>query len=101
MSIARFGFEVEQRAAEEITYAVVTTAWASAPASITATLIDLSDGNKDVGEDCLKGLASAVGDVITLPQVLALEENHNYFYDVTFEADGDKFAFFLKIHALR
>jgi hypothetical protein len=102
VSLAAFGFEIEQRIAEAITYRVLTTAWASGPESITATLTDLSDGGKDVSEDCLKGTATSDGDdVITLPQVLALEENHSYLLDVTFEADGDTFAFYLKIHALK
>lgn len=101
MSLATFGFEVEQRISEAITYRVTTTAWRSSPAEITAAIYDLNDGDKDVSSTCLKGTAQATGDVITLPQVFALEENHNYFLDVTFEADGDTFAFFLRIHGLR
>jgi hypothetical protein len=82
---------------EKITYSVTTTPWGSTPSAIVVKAFDTSDSYKDVTATVMPvGVGIAVGDVITLPELLALTVGHTYRIEVKFVANAQTFeAFFL------
>lgn len=92
-----------QREAESIRYRVTTTPWASNPSSVSVTLWDMisSTVENNVTSAKVTGLATVVGDDITLPNVHSLVKGHRYRLDVSFVSDGNTFVIPIIIKAIR
>jgi len=85
---------------ESIPYSITTTPWGSSPASISVTAWDVSAGAyTDVTATVIPGSASAVGDVITLPNLLSLTQGHKYRIEVKFTCSGKIFECYFYVWA--
>jgi len=79
-----------QGADEEVTYTLTTTPWGSSPSNVVVTVYDitLESVRENVTSTVTSGSPSVNGDVITLPVILDLVENHNYRVEVKFTTGG-------------
>jgi hypothetical protein len=92
----------EQGIDEEIVYSITSTPWGSSPTSIVVTAFDFTSGEyTDVSSTVLSGSASAVGDVITLPILRDLTENHKYRIEVKFTCTGNVFEPYFIVNCKR
>jgi hypothetical protein len=92
----------EQGIDEEIVYSITTTPWGSSPTSIVVTAYDFTSGEyTDVSATVLSGSANAVGDVITLPKLQDLTENHKYRIEVKFTCSGNVFEPYFIVNCKR
>lgn len=69
---------------EQIVYTLDVSAWGLSPTSPAVKAYDMSDAHKDVTATVLSGTASVAGNVITLPKVKSLTQNHRYRIEVQF-----------------
>jgi len=81
---------------EEIVYTLTTTNWGSDPSSPSVVVKDLSAASADVTSTVTSGDASASGDVVTLPTIKSLTQDHIYRVEVKFTCSGSVYeAYFL------
>jgi len=62
---------------EEILYSITTTPWGSNPFNVVVKAYDESNDLQDVTATVLDGVPSVTGDVITIPTVKSLTEDHS------------------------
>lgn len=87
---------------EEITYSITTTPWGSSPSLIAVKVYDASNAYTDVTSTVMPvGAGSAVGDVITLPELKALTIGHIYRVEVKFDSGGNRFEPYLWVRCER
>jgi hypothetical protein len=87
---------------EEITYSLTTTPWGSSPSAIVVKVYDTYLSYTDVTATVMPvGTATAVGDVITLPELKALTEGHVYRVEVKFDAASNTFEAFFIVRGVR
>ncbi len=84
---------------EKVIYTITTTPWGTSPASLAAVVKDESAANQDVTSTVMPGTPSAVGDVITLPQLKSLTAGHLYRVEVKFDANGNTLECFFEVQA--
>lgn len=84
---------------EKIVYTITTTPWGTSPSSLTAVVKDESASNLDVTSTVMPGTPTAVGDVITLPQLKSLTVDHLYRVEVKFDAAGNTFECYFEVQA--
>jgi len=100
MSKPRFLGRVKQGIDETIYYTVTTTNWGSSPSGVEVVAYDVTDDTSwsDVSDTVLSGSASASGDIITLPALSSLTDEHRYRIEVQFTAGGNTLeAYFLVV----
>jgi len=87
---------------EEITYSLTTTPWGSNPASIVVKVYDITLGHMDVTATVMPtGTGAAIGDVITLPELKSLTEDHNYRVEVKFDVVSNTFEAYFIVRGMR
>jgi len=87
---------------EEITYSLTTTPWGTSPSAIAVKVYDITLGHMDVTATVMPvGAGSAIGDVITLPELKSLTEDHNYRVEVKFDAASNTFEAFFIVRGMR
>lgn len=84
---------------EKIVYMITTTPWGASPANIAAVVKDEGAANQDVTATVMPGTPTAVGDVITLPQLKSLTADHLYRVEVKFDAAGNTFECYFEVQA--
>ena len=81
--------DITQGVDEEVAYNLTTTPWGSSPTGVVITVWDITHNNRDnVTSTVTSGSPSVTGDIITLPVILDLEEDHVYRVEVKFTAGG-------------
>src|SRR3990172_1901961 len=94
--------DIRQGLDESISYTLTTTPWGSSPTSISVTAWDITYGEMtNVSSTVLTGTPAAVGDVITLPVMAGLTENHAYRVEVKFTSGGHIFEPYFIVFAER
>ena len=89
-----------QGASERVAYQLTTTPWGSSPSAPTCKLYDVTlDARTDVSSHSLSGSASAVGDVITTPLVIALTAGNLYRLEIQFVTGGNTLIAWAEIAA--
>jgi len=76
---------------EEILYSITTTPWGSNPFNVVVKAYDESNDLQDVTATVLDGVPSVTGDVITIPTVKSLTEDHSYRIEVKFTCGANIF----------
>jgi len=85
---------------EAIAYNITSTPWGSSPTSIAVVAYDVTLGGRtDVSVTVLVGVASAVGDVITLPRLQSLTADKTYRIEVKFVCSGNTFEAFFYVES--
>ncbi len=75
---------------ERIAYSLTTTPWGSTPTSVVVKLKIWPEG-KDVTAEHTSGSASTIGDVITTPLIIGLENGVHYRLEIQFVVSGNTF----------
>jgi hypothetical protein len=84
--------DLHQGVNESIAYTITTTPWGSSPSAVVVTAYDITTGDfVDVSATVLSGVASVIGDVITLPKLQSLTARRRYRVDVKFTCSGNTF----------
>lgn len=89
---------------EQIYYLLTTTPWGSSPGAVSVAAYDYSqatDAYTDVTATVLSGAASVSGDVITLPVLKSLTEDHLYRVEIKFTCSGNVFEAYVWVQAER
>lgn len=92
-----------QRKNESIRYKLTTTPWASAPTSVDVEVWDITNPNAeaDVTSTTITGSSIITDDIITLPNLHSLIENHKYRMDVSFQSGGNTLVVPILIKGIR
>jgi hypothetical protein len=83
---------------ERIAWAIDTTPWGSAPASVVVVVKNLTTV-LDVTGSTTTGTASVVGNVITLPTLHSLVAGNRYRIEVRFVSGANTFETWFEIQA--
>ena len=91
-----------QGSEEIIYYTLTTTAWGSAPGSVSIKAYEVTGGAYvEVTSTVLSGTASVTDDVITLPRLQNLEMGKLYRVEVKFTCNLNTFECFFEVEGQR
>ncbi len=86
-----------QSADEQLAYQITTTNWGTAPTSATAVVWDLTAGETNVTPTSMPGTATVSGNIITLPLLKSLTENHMYRVETKFVSSGNTWECYFRV----
>lgn len=82
---------------EEVFYTLDVTKWGDGPSNASIVVKDESDEYRDVTSEVSTGSATISSNVITLPVIKSLLEDHMYRVEILFTLGGNKLEAFLPI----
>ena len=84
---------------ESIVYTITTTNWGSTPTAVSFAVKDATRGlrRRDVTATVMPGVATVLGDVITLPALASLTPFIKYRIEVKFTAGGNTYEAYFEV----
>ena len=91
--------EQRQGVDEQIIYTLTTTNWGASPTTVSVVAKDMTNNELDVSTTVLSGSASVNGNIITLPILKSLTEDHRYRVEVKFTSGTSIFEAYFYVLA--
>ena len=86
---------------ERVIYSLDVTPWGNNPTSVVVTVLDNTDNDADETASRTTGSPSVVGNIITLPTIYQLEDDHQYSVFIRFTIGSNIFEVYARIQANR